>query len=550
MDFKYSRHDLTVNEQRAQRFFEMLPGLICWFIIIGIVVFSVLQPLMSAVFMVAFLLYWFLRLVYMNIFLVVSYWRLTIEKNIAWLDRLKALDDGTLTKEAIARFKKGKGFGRGIAARLHARQIKDLQAQDLLPLCSEDIYHLVIIPVLKEPREIVEPGLMAMKDGNYPGDRIIILIALEERAADDIRRDMTALQHAYKKDFMDFIITLHPADLPNEARVKGANVSYAAKEAARYFERKKIPFDNVVISCFDADTVPNPGYFGCLTYYYMITPERTRASFQPIPVYHNNIWDAPGFARIIDIGTSYFQLIEATNPWRLVTFSSHSMSFKALVEIGYWPVDMISDDSAIFWKALIHYDGDYRVVPLYTTVSMDIATGSNTGKTLLNIYKQKRRWAWGVENFPIIMRAFIKMKTIAFYDKIAYAFKMLDSFVSWATWSFLLMFGSWLPVLFASRDFATSTVYYTAPRIRGVIYSLASMGLVVCMIISLLLLPRPRSKYGFFAVVWHIFEWLSIPIIILFLSALPALDAQTRLMLADRLEFSATEKYRRKQGEA
>ena len=27
------------------------------------------------------------------------------------------------------------------------------------------------------------------------------------------------------------------------------------------------------------------------------------------------------------------------------------MSFTALVEIGYWPVDMISDDSAVFWKA-------------------------------------------------------------------------------------------------------------------------------------------------------------------------------------------------------
>ena len=33
------------------------------------------------------------------------------------------------------------------------------------------------------------------------------------------------------------------------------------------------------------------------------------------------------------------------------------MSFKALVEIGYWPVDMISDDSAIYWKAYIHYAG-------------------------------------------------------------------------------------------------------------------------------------------------------------------------------------------------
>ncbi len=546
MEFNYSRHDLNVGERRRQRLFEMIPGVICWCIISGVVVCSMWQPLMTAVFMVAFLLYWFLRLLYMNIFLVFSYFRLTIEKNVTWQSRLHALDSGALTKDMTKALKRGRGISRGFAARMHAKQIRAVQKKALPMPRSEDIYHLVIIPVLKENREIVEPGIRAIQKGDYPSERIIILIAVEERAADEIKEDMTKLQQEYKNDFADFFMTFHPADLPGEARVKGANVSYAAREAARYFDEKRIPFDHVIVSCFDADTVPNPGYFGCLTYYYLITPERDRASFQPIPVYHNNIWDAPGFARIIDIGTSYFQLIEATNPWRLVTFSSHSMSFKALVEIGFWPVDMISDDSAIFWKALIHYDGDYRVIPLYTTVSMDIATGSSTGKTLMNIYKQKRRWAWGIENFPIVMRAFVKMKTLKLYDKVAYVYKMLDSFISWATWSFLLMFGSWLPVLFASRDFATSTVYYTAPRIRGVIYSLASMGLIVCMIISLLLLPRPRSRFGFFAVIWHIFEWLSIPLIILFLSALPALDAQTRLMLANRLEFFVTDKYRKK----
>src|SRR3989338_4851105 len=116
----------------------------------------------------------------------------------------------------------------------------------------------------------------------------------------------------------------------------------------------------------------------------MVSPERDRASFQPVSVYHNNIWEVPGSAKGIETGSSFFVQDEPTNPENLVTFSSHSMSFKALVEVGYWPVDMISDDSAIFWKAFIHYDGNYRVVPLYTTVSMDVEAASTWRKTLIN----------------------------------------------------------------------------------------------------------------------------------------------------------------------
>ena len=254
----------------------------------------------------------------------------------------------------------------------------------------------------------------------------------------------------------------------------------------------------------------------------------------------------PGFARIIDIGTSFFQLIESTNPKTLVTFSSHSMSFKALAEIGYWPPDMISDDSAIFWKAFIHFGGHYQVIPIYTTVSMDIAAGPTFVKTFANIYKQKRRWAWGIENFPIVVRAFIKSKEISLFNKISYSYKLLDSFVSWATWSFLLAFGTWLPALFATREFATSTVYYTAPRIRGVIFELASLGIIICAIISLLLLPRKKTKYPVLIRIKHTLEWLLIPVVVLFLSALPALDAQTRLMSGRYMEFWVAQKVRKK----
>ncbi|MDD5584783.1 MAG: glycosyltransferase family 2 protein [Candidatus Omnitrophica bacterium] len=545
MDYSYSRYNIQGKEQALARALEILPGALSWSIIIGMLVVSIIKPLIAAVIMIAFVLYWVLRLLYMNIFLILSYLRLTIEKDTDWMERIAGIDRIDDYLKGLCNARLHKGIKDKISSRIHCGELTHLAKSGLTPPRSRDIYHLVIIPVINETKDVIEPGIKGIISGKYPSQRIFALIALEARASEEVSRDAALIRDAYKNNFFDFIVVTHPSDIPGEARVKGANTSCAARYAKEYLDKKGIPYENVIVSCFDADTVANPDYFSCLTYHFMMTTDRTRSSYQPVPVYHNNIWNVPGFARIIDIGTSFFELIEATDPVNMVTFSSHSMSFKALVDIGFWPVDMISDDSAIFWKAFIHYDGNYHTTPIYTTVSMDIAAGKNSVKTFVNIYKQKRRWAWGVENFPIVARAFLKSKSISFYKKITYGYRLLEAFISWATWSMLLSLVSWLPGLFAHREFANSTVYYIAPRIQTTIFGLASFGLVICVVLSILMLPKRKTK-SILKRIQHVFEWLFIPVIILILSAIPALDAQTRLMLGRYMEFGATDKYRKK----
>jgi cellulose synthase/poly-beta-1,6-N-acetylglucosamine synthase-like glycosyltransferase len=355
---------------------------------------------------------------------------------------------------------------------------------------------------------------------------------------------MTRIAEAYQDKFMQFLIAEHPDGIPGEARVKGANITFAAKAAAKYFEHKKIPFENIIVSCFDADTVLGPDYFACLTYCFMICPDRQRASFQPIPVFHNNIWQVPGFARVIETGSSFFQLIETTDPEKLVTFSSHSMSFKALVEVGYWSVDMISEDSGIFWKSYLYFDGEYQVVPLPTTLSMDVVDAGSWWRTVGSLYKQKRRWAWGVENFPIVVRGFLANKKISFYNKLRHSFKLFEGQITWATLPFLLTFVGWLPVIAAGDEFSNTVLYYSAGRFTQSIFGLSSIALLGTIIMSLWLLPKKKKRFSFLWNLIHGLEWFLIPFILVFLSAMPALDAQTRLMLNKRMEFWVSDKRR------
>ncbi len=549
--FQFSPGGLKARERWFQRFFEILPGLTSWTILGGLVFLSLFNSLLAAIIMIAFYFYWLLRLFYMTIFLLIAYVRLSFERTTDWMLRVREVDGLESDFESWRQGDSKSDLGKIISLWIHERNLEILEGSaspppsaTAAPPFSKDIYHLVIIPIAKERRNVFEPGVQSFASGQFPSRRIVVALALEERASQEIKRDAHEVQQKYKSAFYDFLIVNHPDGLPGEARVKGANAAYAARYAADYFRQKNIPADNIVVSCFDADTVVGPDYFACLTYHFMITPDRTRASFQPIPVYHNNIWKVRSFARVLEIGSSFFQLIEATNPEKLVTFSSHSMSFKALTEAGFWPVDMISDDSAIFWKAFLHFEGHYRVIPMYVTISMDVVDAGSWWKTIIDVYKQKRRWAWGVENFAPVMRGFLKRSQIPFSKKLELGFKLFSMHISWATWGFLLTVIGWLPALFAGREFSSTVLYYSAPRITGIIFNLALLALVASMMLSLFLLPKPKIQHPLPARIILVFEWFLVPLIISFLGALPALDAQTRLMFGRYMAFWVADKKR------
>ncbi|MDI6605693.1 MAG: glycosyltransferase family 2 protein, partial [Candidatus Omnitrophota bacterium] len=348
------------RDRRLKRILEVIPGSISWGIILSLVILAVFKPVACAVVIIIFDFYWIIRTAYLTTLLVVAYHKLFGQRDRDWLAQCRAL----------------------------APQ-KNWQR----------LYHLVIFPAYRERPETLRPSLEALKASTYPKEKMIVVLAFEERDQ-QARVNARVLEDEFRSDFFGLLTTFHPDGLAGEGRTKGANATWAAKKAKEFIAAGGINYEDVIVSCFDADTCAEKNYFACLSYHFLTLPRPHQASYQPIPVYNNNIWQAPSFARIVEISASFCQMIESMRLEKFVTFSSHSMSFKTLVDIGYWPLNMVSDDSVIYWKAYLFYKGQYRVVPLYITVSMDVAYASSFFKTVIKQYRQKRRWAWGVENFP------------------------------------------------------------------------------------------------------------------------------------------------------
>jgi hypothetical protein len=230
---------------------------------------------------------------------------------------------------------------------------------------------------------------------------------------------------------------------------------------------------------------------------------------------------------------------------KLITFSSHPMSFQALSEVGFKQTNVVSDDSRIFWQCFLKYNGDYRVKPLYYPISMDANTAKNIFKTAVNIYKQQRRWAYGVGEIPYFLFGFLKNKKIKLSKKISLGFELIEGHLSWATAPILIFALGWLPLFFGGTEFSQTLISYNLPKITSRILTISMTGLIISAYLSLLLLPPRlpsgrRFKYLMFA-----FSWILVPVVTVFFTALPALDAQTRWMLGKYMGFWPTEKIRK-----
>jgi len=511
--FDLSRaQDLKNKKDRIiYRFFEILPGFFSWGTLAGVFILSWLAPVTIAFFIIIFALYWVLKVTYLSFHQVASFRQMRKNLKINWMEKLSRL------------------------------QVENCK----LKIGNwNDIYHLVIFPMYKEGPEIIRTSLQSLVNSDYPKKNLIIVLATEERAGKQAQETAREMEKEFSGKFFQFFITFHPQKIPGEVAGKGSNVAWAVKEARKeILDKLKMLPEKVIVSNFDIDTRPYPQYFSCLTYHYLTAEDPLRSSYQPIPIYNNNIWQAPSFSRVIATSGTFWQMMQQARPEQLITYSSHAIPFKTLLQVGY-PANLVSDDSRIFWKFYLAYQGDYRVIPLHYPVSMDAVLAKNLLKTMINQYKQQRRWAWGVENVPYLAYGFLKTKKIPLFEKFRHIFILFEGFWSWATAALLIFFLGWLPLALGGESFSATLLAYNLPKTVAVLMTLAMVGMFVSAAISLLILPARPKEYSKLKSLSMVFQWFLLPVTLIVFGVFPALEAQARLMLGKPLGFWVTEKVR------
>ena len=503
-DFKVGRAtELSGKDGRFYRTLEILPGMASWISIIGMVLASIYIPFFAAYFIIAFAVFWVLKTAFLSYHLRHNWKRLKQNMKVDW-------------KAMIERFEHG------------------------------HLYQLVILPYYDESEKVIDASLNALSNANCDKKSMIVVLACEERAGDTALKYSENMKEKWGDTFGSFHVSVHPKDIEGEMAGKGSNAAWAAEDVRRHvLDPHGIRYNHVLVSIFDIDTVVFPDYFNCLMWHFITAKNPLKSSFQPIPIFNNNIWEAPALARVVAMSSTFWEMVQQERPERMATFSSHSVSFQALYEVGYWQTNMVSEDSRIYWNLLLANDGEYDVVPLSYPVSMDANAASTFWGTVKNIYKQHRRWTYGVENLVYVLYHFTKNKKIPRKKRIVIALQQADGYWSLVTNPIMLFILGWAPIFFGGRVFHETVLSYNLPIVVRDLLILAMFGLIISSVISLTLIPpRPKGKSRFIYLVMAL-QWILIPFTMIVFSAIPGLDSQTRLMLGKYMGFWVTPKHRK-----
>jgi hypothetical protein len=542
----------------VQRLLEIVPGVVSWTLILLPVALSFRFPEVVAWFVLSFDFYWFYKALMLSGSVVVCYLRIRDVMAVDWRARTFALADLPGRRDELERLipavqtraaelrragqSEAAAGGRRELARLREerREVERLLARRGEPIPDPNrLWHVALIPTYTEPFEKLRDTVGALADADYPRDRMMVAIITRE-TDEQGRENVAKLRELFGDRFLHFFHILDPLE-PGIVVGKSSAMAYGGRWLYRELVRLGFDPQDVVVTDLDSDYRVHPQYFGYVSYTFLTDPDRYRRLYQPVPMFHNNLWDVPVPVRLVAIGATQVQMWRSLTPEKLISFSSYSVSLQTVHEVDYWATDAIPEDSRFYWKSFFRYSGAFHAIPLFIPMYGDAVRARSYPRTLVQQYLQIRRWAWGVTDIPYYIRNAFAHSEIPRWTRVRRLFDLWLDHINWAIAPFVILFGSNMPLLINS-DFGQTTLGQNLPLYAAWLLTGAFCCLLVLIYVEEQIAPPRPASWGLRHRVFSWVQWVLLPLVGLIFSNLPALDAQTRLMTGRYLEYRVTEK--------
>lgn len=499
-----------MSEQRTQdrylwlqRLLEMVPGTVSWAVIIGPIWLSFSYPWLVAYFVLSFDFYWLCRAIWFSGAVIVAYRRIRQVLATDWRQRLESIADPAMPS-------------------------------------WEEYTHLALIPTYTEPLETLRHTVRALAEAAWPADRKICAIITRETDESGIA-NVATLRDEFGPAFADFVHILDPLE-PGIVVGKSSAMAFGGRWLYRLLVRERgMDPTRLLVTDLDADYRVHPEYFNYLTWVHVTDPNRETQLYQPVPYFHNNVWDAPLLLRLFAAVLTQLQMWRSVLPETLKSFSSYSTTLNLVHEVGYWATDAIPEDSRFYWKSYFTYGDRFRAVPLFIPIYGDAVRAKTYWRSLASQYLQARRWAWGVTDLPYVIQNALAHREISLLSRTWRILYLFGEHINWAIAPFVVIFGATVPLII-NPAFARTTLGQNLPVFASSMLSIALVALVVLIWVEHRIVPPMPADWGRLRRLLVYIGWTGLPFVGIFFSNLPALDAQTRLLTGRYLEYRVTEK--------
>ncbi len=485
---------------RTKRFFEILPGFVSWSLILFPIWGSFVVPMFVAYYVIIFAVYWLYRSMVMSVMSIMAHFKIKAVSNFDWISNL----------------------------------------DENFPEQWKKVHHITVIPTYKEPLYILQRTLNALNQQSIDNQNLHVMLSFEQREGQAAVEKAEQLKEQFKDKFGHLWVTFHP-NIENEVVGKSANTCWGAKEAKKKLVNEAgMDINMLTITSEDADARFHYHYFANLTHEFLSNDNRYNLAWQGAIVFYNNIWKVPAPVRIMASMFSVFQMYILMRRDILINFSTYSTSLKHADEIGYWDTDVIPEDYRFFFKSYFAKQGNFSVKPIFLPVYSDAPLAKGLFSTFKNQYIQLKRWAWGVSDDAYIIRQYI-LSDAPFWDKTLKVLNVIENHFLWPVNWFAITISASLPPLL-NKDFNRTIIGKTLPQVTSTLLTIALISLIIIIIIDALNRPpRPKNKKAISYILQPL-EFILMPVAGFFFSALPGLDAHTRLMLGKYIEYKVTKK--------
>ncbi len=414
-----------------------------------------------------------------------------------------------------------------------------------LPESWDDFIFAIIIPVYKEPYDLLVRTFTAIKNSKYDLTKVHVIIALEERAGINALKRAKRIKQEFK-EYFKIHIYVHPPNISGEViGIAGPNLTWAAKQFYGYLKKHKIAPKNVFMLKYDCDTKIHPQFLANITYRYLSDKYRMQKFYTTaVILYANNIWRVPSFSRVYWILFSFVVL----GSWqvlkeRAMSFSIYGFNFNTLKNIGFWDTVVGIDDTEFFIQAFMHYNTEFQGEAIYTPVYMDAVEGEHPLKTAQNLFKQQLRWGAGAILAPITLTYLWKNKKITLYKKLYWTLRFIEVYSLIPTASYLLLLG--MPIILLINNYIT---YFLAghmiPRFLSISLKLSMLTALIILYLILKMYRRAKQdklKFTVRFIITYIEFYLVVVNSIIF-SLLPYTISQFKIFLGKYRNFYVADK--------
>lgn len=577
---------ITENRKTFRyRFLEAFIGLFSLAFLLLLVILAFTQQAVFAVFIIIYSFLMVLKTSLHGIYTIYTYKNLIRWENLDWLNVNKVLTENFAKgKELLLQIQKKHENTLDWSHQLQQQIETYEQIKDTKYANFNGVTHFPLFSIYNESPEVLSRSLESIYKSGYPLDKLLVFISQEGRMGEDfnakIRSEIAKLPWVkvnnnsekdleivynsnhdeldYKnasqakikiaKEKLNIFFTQHPDGLVGEIKGKASNEDWGGRQVSLFVKATGLDPDLVLVTSLDADSSVGPNFFQMLSYKFALTPNRHQAGFQPLPVYTNNFFQAHIFPRLVAVNTTIWYMILTSLPEELGFFANYAVPLKVLRKIDFWNREVIAEDSLLFAKCLVTFNGNFKVVPFYGTFEGDAVDGEDIYEAFINQFKQLQRWAWGgIEGFPYKVNKFFFEpggRLIDLRVRIRHtALEFLNHFF-WSTSPLVFSLFVFLPVFFGSAEFLESTVNLNFFQFTQYFSWMSFIFLGIASFITFRYIAARALKMHnakWYQWVFLAIQWIISPFMFV-LWGPPALDVQIRGILGKYLGYWVTPK--------